>query len=38
MGRPTREEEIEDLKEHIKMLKKELKADKEDLKDLEKTK
>jgi len=38
MGRPTREEEIEDVKEHIEMLKEELKAAEEDLKELEKTK
>lgn len=36
--RPTREEEVEDLKEHIEMLKDELKAAEEDLKELEKTK
>jgi len=38
MGRPTPEEELEDLKEHIEMLKDELKAAEEDLKELEKTK
>ncbi len=37
-GRPTREEEVEDLKDHIEMLKEELKAAEEDLKDLEKSK
>ncbi len=37
-GRPTREEEVEDLKEHIEMLKVELKAAEEDLKELEKSK
>jgi predicted nucleic acid-binding Zn-ribbon protein len=34
-GRPTREEEVEDLKEHIEMLKEELKAAEEELKELE---
>jgi hypothetical protein len=38
MGRPSREEEVEDLKEHIEMLKEELKAAEEELKDLEKSK
>jgi hypothetical protein len=38
MGRPTRKEEIEDLKAHIEMLKEELKAAEGDLKDLEKSK
>jgi hypothetical protein len=37
-GRPTREEEVEDLKEHIEMLKEELKAAEEELKELEKSK
>lgn len=37
-GRPTLEEEKEDLKEHIEMLKEELKAAEEDLKKLEESK
>ena len=38
MERPSREEEVEDLKEHIEMLKEELKAAEEDLTELEKSK
>lgn len=38
MGRPSREEEVEDLKEHIEMLKEELNAAEEELKELEKSK
>ena len=38
MGRPSPEEEVEDLKEHIEMLKEELKAAEEDLKEMEKSK
>jgi len=37
-GRPTREEEIEDLKDHIEILKEELKDAEEDLKEMEKKK
>jgi hypothetical protein len=38
LERPTREDEIEDLKEHIEILKEELKAAEENLKELEKSK
>jgi hypothetical protein len=38
MGRPTTEEEVEDIKEHIEMLKEELKTAKKELKELEKSK
>lgn len=37
MDRPTPEEEVEDLKTHIEMLKEELKAAEEDLNELEKS-